>query len=191
MLDTCSWLMSSFRSLLRCMSVCWWASCPLILCGANRSRLDICGRGCFLSLALADRYSIMQRNFQHVLEDKVTERSAELVEANENLQRVIVERRRGEEAIERAKREWEETFDTVPDLIAIIDRNHVIQRLNKAMADKLKVHPRDAIGRSCYEFCHGTDGPFPGCPLLQSLADGAEHSAEVVEPKLGEHFSFL
>ena len=145
-------------------------------------------QGMFLSLALADRYSIMQRNFQHVLEDKVTERSAELVEANENLQRVIVERRRGEEAIERAKREWEETFDTVPDLIAIIDRNHVIQRLNKAMADKLKVHPRDAIGRSCYEFCHGTDGPFPGCPLLQSLADGAEHSAEVVEPKLGGTF---
>ncbi len=145
-------------------------------------------QGMFLSLALADRYSIMQRNFQHVLEDKVTERSAELVEANENLQREMVERRRGEEAIERAKREWEETFDTVPDLIAIIDRNHVIQRLNKAMADKLKVHPRDAIGRSCYAFCHGTDGPFPGCPLLQSLADAAEHSAEVVEPKLGGTF---
>jgi two-component system, sensor histidine kinase LadS len=145
-------------------------------------------QGMFLSLALADRYSIMQRNFQHVLEDKVTERSAELVEANENLQREIVERSRGEEATERAKREWEETFDTVPDLIAIIDRNHVILRLNKAMADKLKVHPRDAIGRNCYEFCHGTDGPFPGCPLLQSLADGAEHSAEVVEPKLGGTF---
>jgi diguanylate cyclase (GGDEF)-like protein/PAS domain S-box-containing protein len=145
-------------------------------------------QGMFLSLAMADRYSIMQRNFQHVLEDKVTERSAELVEANENLQREIVERKRGEDATERSKREWEETFDTVPDLIAIIDRNHVIQRLNKAMADKLKLHPRDAIGRSCYEFCHGTDGPFPGCPLLRSLDDGAEHSAEVVEPRLGGIF---
>jgi diguanylate cyclase (GGDEF)-like protein/PAS domain S-box-containing protein len=142
----------------------------------------------FLSLALADRYSIMQRNFQHVLEDKVTERSAELVEANENLHREILERKRGEKAIERAKRDWEETFDTVPDLIAIIDRNHVIQRLNKAMADKLKLHPKDAIGRNCYEFCHGADRPFPGCPLLQSLADGVEHSAEVDEPILGGTF---
>jgi len=145
-------------------------------------------QGMFLSLAMADRYSIMQRNFQHVLEDKVTERSAELVEANENLQREIVERKRGEDATEKSKREWEETFDTVPDLIAIIDRNHVIQRLNKAMADKLKLHPRDAIGQRCYEFCHGTDGPFAGCPLLPSLADGAEHSAEVVEPRLGGTF---
>jgi len=155
---------------------------------AQPLKLGYLWQGMFLSLALADRYSIMQRNFQHVLEDKVKERSAELVEANENLQREIVERSRGEAAIERAKREWEETFDTVPDLIAIIDRNHVIQRLNKAMADKLKLHPRDAIGRNCYEFCHGTDGPFAGCPLLQSLADGAEHSAEVVEPKLGGVF---
>ena len=155
---------------------------------AQSLKLGYLWQGMFLSLALADRYSIVQRNFQHVLEDKVTERSAELVEANENLQREIVERKRGEKAIERAKREWEETFDTVPDLIAIIDRNHVIQRLNKAMADKLNLHPRDAIGRNCYEFCHGTDGPCSGCPLLQSLADGAEHSAEVVEPRLGGTF---
>ena len=161
---------------------------PFDFMWAQSLKVGYLWQGMFLSLALADRYSIMQRNFQHVLEDKVTERSAELVEANENLQREIVERKRGEEAIEKAKREWEETFDTVPDLIAIIDRNHVIQRLNKAMADKLKLHPRDAIGRNCYEFCHGTDGPFPGCPLLQSLADGAEHSAEVVEPKLGGTF---
>lgn len=145
-------------------------------------------QGMFLSLALADRYSIMQRNFQHVLEDKVTERSAALVEANDDLQREIVERKRAEEAIGKAKREWEKTFDTVPDLIAIIDRNHVIQRLNKAMADKLKLHPRDAIGRNCYEFCHGTHGPLHRCPLMQSLADGTEHSAEVAEPKLGGTF---
>ncbi len=145
-------------------------------------------QGMFLSLALADRYSIMQQNFQHVLENKVSERSAALVEANDNLQREIVERKRGEAAIEKAKREWEDTFDTVPDLIAIIDRNHIIQRLNKTMAHKLKLHPRDAIGRNCYEFCHGTHGPLHGCPLVQSLADGMEHSAEVAEPKLGGTF---
>jgi two-component system, sensor histidine kinase LadS len=161
---------------------------PFSFAGAQGLKFAYLWQGMFLSLALADRYSIMQRNFQHVLEDKVTERSAALVEANENLHREIAERKRGEEAIERAKRDWEETFDTVPDLIAIIDRNHVIQRLNKAMADKLGLHPKDAIGRNCYEFCHGTDRPFTGCPLFQSLADGAEHSAEVDEPKLGGTF---
>ena len=35
----------------------------------------------------------------------------------------------------RAKKDWERTFDAVPDLISIVDLNHVIIRANKAMAD--------------------------------------------------------
>ena len=84
----------------------------------------------FFALALADRYSMMQQNFQRMLEDEVAERSEELVMANESLHREINERKRVEKAIERAKNEWEQTFDTVPDLIAIIDRNYNILRAN-------------------------------------------------------------
>lgn len=36
--------------------------------------------------------------------------------------------------IKRAKKEWERTFDTVQDFIAIVDRKHKIVRLNKAAA---------------------------------------------------------
>jgi diguanylate cyclase (GGDEF)-like protein/PAS domain S-box-containing protein len=144
--------------------------------------------GMFFSLALADRYSALQQGFRRTLEQRVAERSAELVQTNENLRHEILERRRVERAIENAKREWEETFDTVPDLVAIIDKNHVIQRINTAMASKMGVHPRDAIGLSCYELCHGTDRPFHGCPLAQCLADGKEHSGEVTEPRLGGTF---
>jgi len=145
-------------------------------------------QGLFFMLALVDRYSIMQRRFMHELEERVVERSTELVESNEHLQSEIAERKRVEAAIARAKREWEQTFDTVPDLIAIIDRNHVIHRINKAMADKMNLHPKDAIGRHCYELCHGTDEPFDGCPLHRSMLDNEEHSAEVVELRLGGTF---
>jgi len=145
-------------------------------------------QGLFFMLALVDRYSIMQRRFMHELEDKVAERSAELVEANKHLESEIVERKRIEAVIARAKREWEQTFDTVPDLITIIDRDFVIHRINKAMADKMNLHPRDAIGRHCYELCHGTDEPFDGCPLHRSMLDDEEHSTEIVEPRLGGTF---
>lgn len=151
-------------------------------------KVAVLWQGMFYSLALADRYSIIQRNFQLELEDKVAERSAELVQTNANLQLEIKERMRVEEAIVGAKREWEETFDTVPDLIAIIDGNHKILRVNKAMAEKMLVHPRDAIGKSCHKFCHGTSAPIPSCPLDASIADGVEHAAEVAEPKLGGVF---
>jgi len=145
-------------------------------------------QGMFFALALADRYSMMQRNFQHMLEDQVAERTDELVMANESLHREVNERKRVEKAIEKAKREWEQTFDTVPDLIAIIDQNHKILRINRAMAEKLNIHPRDAIGLNCHEVCHGTDEAVPGCPLRQSLKDGNEHSAEIFENRLGGTF---
>ena len=36
----------------------------------------------------------------------------------------VTEKRRAEEEIHRAKEEWERTFDSVPDLIAILDERH-------------------------------------------------------------------
>jgi PAS domain-containing protein len=41
--------------------------------------------------------------------------------------------------IARAKKEWELTFDTVPDMIALIDSRQKIIRLNKAFANKAGV----------------------------------------------------
>jgi diguanylate cyclase (GGDEF)-like protein/PAS domain S-box-containing protein len=145
-------------------------------------------QGMFFALALADRYSMMQRNFQCMLEDQAAQRSEELIMANQSLRREINERKRVEEAIEKAKNEWEQTFDTVPDLIAIIDQNYKIVRINKAMAERLNAHPKDAVGCNCYELCHGTNEPIPACPLLQSLRDGNEHSAEILENRLGGAF---
>jgi PAS domain S-box-containing protein len=46
----------------------------------------------------------------------------------------ITERKRAEESLVRAKEEWELTFDSVPDMIMILDNHHRIMRVNKAMA---------------------------------------------------------
>jgi len=60
-------------------------------------------QGIFFSLALADKFAVMQRNFQHILETTVAERSAELVTANRDLQSEIRERERTEEQLRQAK----------------------------------------------------------------------------------------
>ena len=39
---------------------------------------------------------------------------------------------------------WEFAFDSVPDLIAIIDRRHRIVRVNQPMAEKLVRRPSNA-----------------------------------------------
>jgi len=100
----------------------------------------------------------------------------------------ITERKRSEEAILRAKEEWERTFDAVPDLIFILDKNYRIARLNLSMAERLGLRPKEAIGKSCFELVHGRKKPSDSCPFSDLLVDGDVHSVEVSETKLGGDF---
>ena len=100
----------------------------------------------------------------------------------------LVERSQAEEALRQAKEEWERTFDTVPDLIAIIDREHRIVRANRAMTQRLGVPLEECLGQVCYRCVHGTDRPAGCCPHILTLADGQEHKAEIHDPQLGGDF---
>ena len=93
-----------------------------------------------------------------------------------------------ETQIRQVKEEWERTFDTVPDLIALIDLNHRIIRINRAMAEKLRITPDAAVGRYCYEVVHCTHNPPDTCPHSCLIIDGHEHTSEVHEDHLGGDF---
>ena len=93
-----------------------------------------------------------------------------------------------ETQIRQAKEEWERTFDTVPDLIALIDLNYRIIRINRAMAEKLRIKPEEAVGRYCYEAVHCTPDPLDTCPHSRLIIDGNEHTSEVHEDHLGGDF---
>lgn len=100
----------------------------------------------------------------------------------------ITERREAEKAMSLAKEEWERTFDTFPDLIAILDTRHRIVRTNKAMADRLGVTPERCAGLLCHETVHGAGEPPAFCPHRLTCKDGRQHVAEVHEPRLGGDF---
>ncbi len=86
-----------------------------------------------------------------------------------------------EEAVRRAGDEWERTFDAIPDLIAILDREHRVVRGNRAMAAALGLKPAELVGRPCYEAVHGLGAPPDFCPHSRLVRNGQEHSAEVHE----------
>jgi len=88
----------------------------------------------------------------------------------------------------RSQQEWTETFDSIPDLIAIIDNNHRIVRVNRHMADKLGIKPGDAMNHLCFECVHGTHGPPANCPHSMMLRDGKEHIEDIFEENLGGEF---
>ncbi len=97
-------------------------------------------------------------------------------------------RKQAEEAALQATKNWEYTFDAVPDLISILDTEYRIVRANKAMAARLGTTPEECVGLTCYRVIHETDEPPSFCPHSQMLKDGLEHTREVHEDSLGGDF---
>lgn len=88
-----------------------------------------------------------------------------------------------------AQDEWQLTFDAVPDLIAIIDKDHRIKRINKSIADSLGIKPEDAIGKFCYQLVHRTTAPPFFCPHNKLLSDGEPHSSDFYEETLKKYLN--
>ena len=100
----------------------------------------------------------------------------------------ITERKLAENELRAAKRDWERTFNSVPDLIAILDNEHRIVRANRPMAQRLGTVPEACVGLECFACVHGTAAPITMCPHSLTLKDGLEHSAELHEDRLGGDF---
>jgi PAS domain S-box-containing protein len=100
----------------------------------------------------------------------------------------LVARRKADEAILNAKKDWEETFDAVTDLISIIDADHNIIRVNKAMADRCELVPEELIGRKCHEVMHGTPDPHSSCPHARTMQYGIGYSEQIEEKRWDRQF---
>jgi PAS domain S-box-containing protein len=79
----------------------------------------------------------------------------------------IGERIKLEEQISRAGHEWQITFDSISDSIALIDINQRIIRCNSATCQILGLEFSDIIGQFCCKLFHGTDTPIPDCAMAK------------------------
>jgi two-component system, cell cycle sensor histidine kinase and response regulator CckA len=93
-----------------------------------------------------------------------------------------------EYALLRARDDWERTFNAVPDMISIIDKDFCVRRFNSAMAARLDSGSREQEQFKCYEIFHKSDAPHPKCPHLLLLHDGKEHCVELELPNFGGWF---
>ncbi len=121
------------------------------------------------------------RNYKQLLEHTVQERTQKLEDE-------LLERKRVERLVFRAKQEWERTMDAMPDLIALLDINQQMIRVNRPMAAALGLTPAEAVGRKCYDLVHNAKCPSGNCPHLQMLTDGQPHTTEIYEERLGGTF---
>jgi len=99
----------------------------------------------------------------------------------------ITESKQAEETIKLAARQWQETFDAMPVLISIHDRDFKIVKVNKAFAEAFGMTPEQLIGKPCYQIFHKTDAPIANCPHEHTLRTGHPITTEVFEPGMGAY----
>ena len=94
--------------------------------------------------------------------------------------------RKEKEKEERAKAdEIREVINCIGDLLFVIDKNHVIIKVNKTTCDTFKKSAEELIGRHCYEIVHGTDKPYPECPAVKTLRTKQLVTDEINDPNVG------
>ncbi len=98
--------------------------------------------------------------------------------------RDVTGQKKKEDTILRAKQELEQTFDAVPDMIAIIDSDLRLRRVNWPLARRLGTTPQQIVGEPCYRVIHDKDEPPPVCLCRKSLTDGERRSAEYFDERL-------
>ena len=102
--------------------------------------------------------------------------------------RDITERKLAQEEINRAKMEWEQTFNTVPDMITILDSSNKILRANKSMAKYLNSSRDELVGKNFYMLVHGNENPAEITSPESIAAYCNGQSVEIYEEHPDEHY---
>jgi PAS domain S-box-containing protein/putative nucleotidyltransferase with HDIG domain len=89
--------------------------------------------------------------------------------------------KQAEEALLKAAKEWQITFDATNDAIWILDQNNIVLHSNKT-AERFFHRPLgELIGKKCWEIVHGTEQPIPECPILRVRKSLRRETTEIQE----------
>jgi len=77
-------------------------------------------------------------------------------------------------------------LDAFPYYVMLVDSEHTVLMANRAVKDSLGIAPEKLIGGYCPRLVHGTDAPYPGCPLEKACARGCSVECELRNEEHGQ-----
>ena len=114
--------------------------------------------------------------------------SSAMAKLNSALQQEIADRTLAEESLRRSKQEWEQTFESITDALAIIDLDGKVIKMNRAAeALQKKLAPHLTDGQSCRVFS-GLNRHEGKCPFDRLLRTKQPEYCELHESYTGQDF---
>jgi len=103
------------------------------------------------------------------------------------IDRDISERKKMENLVLQSKLEWEDTFNTITDMITIHDKDFNIVRANKAAQKILGLPITGVTDAKCYQYYHGKDRPPEDCASCECFTTEKPAAFEIYEPHLDKY----
>ena len=100
----------------------------------------------------------------------------------------ITEQKQFEKTIFQSKKDWEDSFDSITDMITIHDKDYNIVQANKIAIELLKFPYKEKHQKlKCYSYYHGTSSPPEGCQSCYCFQKGLPGTFELFEPYLNRY----
>ncbi len=100
----------------------------------------------------------------------------------------ITEKKNAEETIRQARDNWQKTFDAIPDIVILQDKDYRILQVNEATCKTLDTSPEKIISRHCYKVFRGVSEPCPDCPAAKAINDVMPFTADLEYTGLKKFF---
>jgi PAS domain S-box-containing protein len=96
----------------------------------------------------------------------------------------ITELKGMQETIRKSAEEWQTTFDSIQDLVMILDPEFKLVRVNAATLSFFNLPLERVLGKHCYDLMHGTSEPVGTCPLAKMLETKTHEETELYDEKI-------
>lgn len=100
----------------------------------------------------------------------------------------ISKQKKSEELSKLAAEQWQETFDSIPEMISICDRDYTILKVNAAFAEAFGKAKEELVGKKCHGIFHAGTQWALACPHEQTLKTGKIVREEIFEPTRNAYF---
>ena len=102
---------------------------------------------------------------------------------------MALQRHKLEKALRTAEQDWRNSFNSLEDVMLIVDRDYNIENINKNGLKLLGKSKEEVIGQKCYQVISGVDSPGEDCPCMKSLETKKVESLDRYEEIFGKYYS--
>ena len=102
---------------------------------------------------------------------------------------MALQRHKLEKALRTAEQDWRNSFNSLEDIMLIVDRDYNIENINESGLKLLGKSKEEVIGQKCYQVISGMDSPGEDCPCMKSLETKKVESLDRYEEVFGKYYS--